>query len=202
MQGGSPSSNWGGEVSEGELDARLEPDAAHLRGTGAELGLAGLAEWAVGALRAALGELDRLPRDDAFWQGWANHNATLNKLSPYCRARLASDPGDGVASGGLRALALRYGPIDFEVSLLARDVAADVSAVVVAVETAEWGSMTTGLDMTEWVLDALADVDLAALTELAKLEWRAEVARRVLEDGVGFEAAVRALAPERIARLD
>jgi hypothetical protein len=148
------------------------------------------------------GELDRLPRDDPFWPGWANHNATLSKLAEYCSARLALDPSDEVARGALRAMALKDGPNDFGLPYLAWHVERDVAAVLDAVGTAEIGELSVGLDMTAPLLDALAHVDREALRELAKREWRAEVARRVLEDGAGFGAAMLAVAPaENAARF-
>lgn len=202
MPDGSPSSNWGGERSEEELDAYLTPEVASLRQEGARLGVEDLVERAIAALRAALGELNRVPRDDPFWQGWANHNATFAKLGERCVARLALDPDDEVARGALRAMALKYASNDFGLPYLAWNVERDVAAVLDAVGTAEMGELSVGLDMTPPLLDALARVDRVALRELAKREWRAEVARRVLEDGAGFKDAMAAAAPaEHAARF-
>lgn len=189
--------DWGGERSEDELDAYLEPNVASLREEGVRLGLPELAEQGIAALRVALGELNRVPRDDAVWAGWANHNATIAKLFGYCSARLARDPADVVARNALRGLDLKHGPNNFGLPYLAWSVEQDVHAVLDAVKTAEFGALAVGLDMTPHLLDALAGVDRAALAELARTEWRAEVARRVLEDGEDFEPAVRAVAPER-----
>ncbi|WP_331737838.1 hypothetical protein [Streptomyces sp. NBC_01276] len=164
-------------MSQNEVDA--------LRRSGYDTGHPEFAERMVWALNDGLRVLEALPRDDAFWHGWANGHATIYKLDVFTAERLKRDPADRTARWTLVALALARGANDGGLSLLGPDIAADPTTVADALVIADWVGKEIGLDLTPELREVCGWADRDALELLARAEAgeAARAALRVLGPG-------------------
>lgn len=175
--------------------SRLATCVDLLRRAGNDVGHPDLAERLVRALEDGVATLDALPRDDAFWIGWANTDATLFKLHDHASLRLAADPGDRPARWALIALALAHGGNDGGLPLLAPLVAADPAAAADAVAIAEWVWEEIGLNNAADLRAVLSAADRVALEDAARRDPAARELRIALSvlDGADLpEALARA----------
>ncbi|MEW2355359.1 hypothetical protein [Spirillospora sp. NPDC029432] len=147
---------------------RLAAAVEDLRAAGDRVGEPRLADRLARALAGGAAELDALPREDPFWQGWANDLATLAKLGAYARRRLDRDRRDHAARWTLIALDLARGADDAGLPLIAPELAADVRRVADAVALARWVWEEIGIDTCPALRRALGRADRPALERLAR----------------------------------
>ncbi|MFZ3492359.1 hypothetical protein ACODT5_03805 [Streptomyces sp. 5.8] len=150
-----------------------------LRQAGDSTGHREFAERMVRALSDGLQALEDLPRDDEFWQGWANGDITVHKLNALTSERLHRDPADRTARWTLVALALAHGANDGGLPLLGPEIAAYPTVVADALVIADWIGQEIGLDLTAELREACAWADRSELELLARTEG-GEAARAAL----------------------
>ncbi|MEV6071193.1 hypothetical protein AB0L82_32000 [Nocardia sp. NPDC052001] len=127
--------------------------------------------------------LDSLPRDDPFWHG-TNGVATIHKVRAHAIKRLEVAPDDRAARWTLVATDLAHGSDDGGLSWMGPLITADTAAVHEAVIVADIVENLIGLDASEALRRACAEVDREELCQRAcGGSVAAERVRALFEDG-------------------
>ncbi|MFF7994722.1 hypothetical protein ACFZDG_33735 [Kitasatospora xanthocidica] len=161
-----------------------------LRQSGSETGHVEFAEHMVRALTDGLSALDAPPRDDGFWRGWADDQATIGKLRDDATGRLDRDPSGREARWALGVRELGGGANDGGLSFLGPEIGADPTVVTDAVVIADRVVRQIGLAVTQELREACGHADRRTLEALAHTDGgrAASIAPRVL-DGSPFVGA-------------